>query len=165
MGEEQSGVDAIRTAFARISHGQCEAMLVGGAFNAERRDMLLLMEAGGVLSHGAFQPVFARRGESSGMILGSMAAFLHLETRASAEARGAKIHACIAGIASDQCRRDAHGQVAASLMAVIKKAGISDKMMATSSGACVAAEEKQAMDTVSPGAHLVAVGDFIGHGR
>ena len=41
MGEEQAGVDAIRTAHARIASGQSDLMLVGGAYNAERRDMLL----------------------------------------------------------------------------------------------------------------------------
>ena len=164
MGEEQCGVDAIRTAVARIAHGQCGAMLVGGAFNAERRDMLLLMEAGGMLSHGAFQPVLARKGAASGMILGSMAAFLHLETRSTAEARGATIFADIAAIATDQCRRDKAGQVAASLAGVMTKVGTASQLIATSSGAAVMAEELQAFAAVLPGVSAVASGDLVGHG-
>lgn len=169
MGEEQCGVDAIRTAHARISHGQCGAMLVGGAFNAERRDMLLLMEAGGMLGHGAFRPVMERGGEASGMILGSMAAFLHLETRRSAEARGAAILARVAAVAADQCRRDAPGQVAASLHAVMAKvidakAGHPPQLMTTSSGTAVAAEEQQAFAAMLPGVGALATGDHLGHG-
>src|SRR4029079_9959746 len=35
MGEEQAGVDAMRIALARITAGQSEIALVGGAYNAE----------------------------------------------------------------------------------------------------------------------------------
>jgi 3-oxoacyl-[acyl-carrier-protein] synthase II len=170
MGEEQSGVDAIRIAASRIAHGQCGAMLVGGAFNAERRDMLLLMEVGGFLAHGPFQPVMQRKGEAAGMHLGSMAAFLHLETAESARARGAFIHAKVAGVASDRARRAEAGQLSASLSGVIASAGtgIAGKagaLIATTSGAEPALhEEAKGFAAALPGVSPLCVGDLVGHG-
>ncbi len=59
MGEEQSGVDALRIAHARIASGQDDIFLVGGAYNAERPDVLLMCDMGGFLWK---QPVRARLG-------------------------------------------------------------------------------------------------------
>ena len=47
MGEEQSGVDALRIAHARIASGQTDIALVGGSANAERADVLMVCAAGG----------------------------------------------------------------------------------------------------------------------
>ena len=57
MGEESAGISAIATAFARIKAGQSTHTLVGGAFIAERPDILLLVE--GIRAHqtGPWQPV------------------------------------------------------------------------------------------------------------
>src|SRR5881396_969202 len=41
MGEEAAGVDAVRVALARIEAGQSDIALVGGAYNAERLDIIL----------------------------------------------------------------------------------------------------------------------------
>ena len=41
MGEEASGVDAVRIACARIADGSSDLVLVGGSYNAERPDVLL----------------------------------------------------------------------------------------------------------------------------
>ena len=46
MGEEASGVDAVRIALSPPRGGTGDIFLVGGAFNAEREDMLLLFEMG-----------------------------------------------------------------------------------------------------------------------
>src|SRR5476651_664851 len=46
MGEESSGVDAVRIALARIASGQSDIALVGGAHNGERTDLLTLYEFG-----------------------------------------------------------------------------------------------------------------------
>jgi 3-oxoacyl-[acyl-carrier-protein] synthase II len=165
MGEEQSGVDAIRIAASRIAHGQCGAMLVGGAFNAERRDMLLLMEVGGFLAHGPFQPVMQRKGEAAGMHLGSMAAFLHLESAESAKSRGAFIHARIAGVASDRARRAKPGELAASLSRAMASVGKAGAFIATTSGAEPALHEESAAFAASlPGVAPLCVGDLVGHG-
>src|SRR5688572_23010941 len=57
MGEEGSGISAIDTAFHRIKAGQSSHSLVGGAFVAERADILLLVE--GIRAHatGEWQPL------------------------------------------------------------------------------------------------------------
>src|SRR6202022_3021358 len=49
MGEEAAGADAVRIAVSRIAAGQSRLALVGGAHNAERKDLLLLYEFGGFL--------------------------------------------------------------------------------------------------------------------
>src|SRR6201981_2955879 len=42
MGEESAGIDAVRIALARITAGQSDIVLVGGAQNSERRDFLII---------------------------------------------------------------------------------------------------------------------------
>ena len=88
MGEESAGVDAIRIAHARIAAGQAEIFLVGGAYNAERPDVLLIYEMGGFLWKKAFRSVWERPAEGGGLIPGSAGAFLVLESRE--HARGAR---------------------------------------------------------------------------
>ena len=110
LGEEGAGGDAVRVTCARIEAGQSELALVGGACNAERPDLLLTDAMGGVgmLWHGdgAPPPVWARQDQGGGMVLGSVGAFLVIESRAHAEARGARILARIAGVQTDRCRRE-----------------------------------------------------------
>jgi len=101
-GEEMAGVAALEDAFRRIAAGSCEIALVGGALNAEREDLLLNMELCGALSHGPFAPVWDRGAQGGGMCLGSVGAFLVVERREHAEARGAKPYAAVRGIACDQ---------------------------------------------------------------
>ncbi len=105
LGEEVAGVDAVRIAHARIAAGQSEVTLVGGSHNATRWDVLMGFEQSAALLKGAWAPVWDR-GEG-GMMLGSMAAFLVLESREHAQARGAHAHARIAFIASARDRRRA----------------------------------------------------------
>ena len=114
MGEEASGVDAVRIALSRLIGGTGDIFLVGGAFNAEREDMLLLFELGGALLHGAYAPVWERAARGGGLALGSMAAFLVLEEKAHALARGAKPFARLAAVQSGRSRRNA-GDVAAAI--------------------------------------------------
>ena len=108
MGEEQAGADAVRIAAARLAEGSSRIALVGGAYSAARWDMLLLYHAGGLLRHqpdGApWAPVFSRE-DAPGAVTGTQAAFLVLETEASARARGAKGLARLGAIATGQARR------------------------------------------------------------
>src|SRR6478736_5184880 len=60
MGEEMAGIDAVRIAHARIGAGQSEIALVGGTFNSERPDMLLLFDFAGFVLKNKFSPVWAR---------------------------------------------------------------------------------------------------------
>ena len=81
MGEEASGTDAVRIACARIAAGQGDVFLVGGSFNAQRPDILMLHELGGMLWKQDYAPVWARQQAGGGMVLGSLGCFLVLESR------------------------------------------------------------------------------------
>lgn len=110
MGEESAGISAIETAFARIKAGQSTHTLVGGAFIAERSDILLLVEGIGAHQTDAFAPLWARDGSSGGgMILGTVGAFLVLESREHAEARGAHIYAVLDAVEGDRGNREDGG--------------------------------------------------------
>ncbi|KRE06202.1 3-oxoacyl-ACP synthase [Bosea sp. Root381] len=164
MGEEQSGVDAIRIAHARIASGQAETILVGGSYNAERRDMLLLFELGGYLRQGGFAPVFARD-DAPGLISGSASAFLVLESAERAAARGARAHARLGAVAAARSKRQP-GTVEAALRGLLAELGtVSAGALAISAATGVAgitAEEAAAIASL-PQARRVATGDLVGH--
>src|SRR5262245_46620631 len=67
MGEEAAGVDAVRIALARIEAGQSDIALVGGAYNGERRDLILLYAFGGLALKDGFAPVWERAAQGGGM--------------------------------------------------------------------------------------------------
>ncbi len=110
MGEEESGVEAVRVAHARIAAGQSELALVGGAYNAERWEVMLHFALGRRLARGEPKGVWER----SGMQLGTIGAFLVIEEKAHALRRGAKPFARIAAVATEHVRRTP-GAVAAAL--------------------------------------------------
>jgi 3-oxoacyl-[acyl-carrier-protein] synthase II len=89
MGEESSGVDALRVAHARIAAGQSDITLVGGAYHGTRWDMVLVFSLGEACLSGEFAPVWDRA-PKGGITLASMGAFLVLESRSHAEKRGAR---------------------------------------------------------------------------
>ena len=167
MGEESSGVDALRIGQARIASGQIDAILVGGSYNAERADVLLVHEMGGFYQKPDYRPVFERGGQGNGgFILGSAAAFLMLESAEHAKARGAKALARIAAVANDSPRRE-KGSVGATLKRLIGEAGISEKPDLVLSGATgvadIAEEEAAALRNTLPGVPVRATGDIVGH--
>ena len=122
MGEEAAGVDAARIALARIAAGQSDIALIGGSQNGERKDLLVLYEFGDFNLTGKFTPVWAR-GEKSGFALGSGGAFLVIESRAHAEARGAKPYARLTNVVADMARRKQPGEIAATLERLWSKVG------------------------------------------
>lgn len=164
MGEESSGIDAIRIAHARIASGQNDIFLVGGAYNAERPDVLLIYEMGGFLWKKAHRPVWERPAEGGGMILGSGACFLVMESREHAQARGAKPLAAIAGIASDRSRREP-GSVDRAIRAQIDAlGGKPDVVISGATGVKgVTDEEQGALLAAFPNAAIHATGDVTGH--
>lgn len=165
MGEEQAGVDAIRTAWARIAAGQADIILVGGAYNAERRDMLLLLELGGFLRSAEFAPVFTR-GDAPGMITGSAGAFLVLESAERAAARGARAHARLSQAGAHRSRRQP-GSVAKALDELLAGFGPlgPDALAISAATGCaeITDEEAAAIAKAAPGARRVATGDLVGH--
>jgi 3-oxoacyl-[acyl-carrier-protein] synthase II len=122
MGEEAAGVDAARIALARIAGGQSDIALIGGSQNGERKDLLVLYEFAGFNLKDRFAPVWAR-GKSAGFALGSAGAFLVIESKAHAQARGAKPYARLTNVVSDLARRDNPGEVTASLQKLWSKLG------------------------------------------
>src|ERR1700759_981452 len=114
MGEEAAGVDAARIALARIEAGQSDIALIGGSQNGERKDLLVLYEFGDFNLTGKFAPIWAR-GEKSVLALGSGGAFLVIESRAHAEARGAKPYARLTNVVADMTRRKQPGEIKVTL--------------------------------------------------
>ena len=162
MGEEQAGVDAIRIAHARIAAGQADTILVGGSYNAERRDMLLLFELGAAVLKGEPAATFQRKPGHDGMITGSVGAFLVLEAEDKARARDARIFARLGSVGSDRTRRKP-GDMTRSLLALGSGMTAALVVSAASGVASAAMEEKAALDVLAPSARLVAMGDLVGH--
>ena len=104
MGEEAAGFNAMRIAMARVAAGQSEIVLVGGGHNGERPDLLLIYETGGYALQGGFAPVFERAGRG-GMAIGSIGAFLVLESADHAVARGARALARLSRVMCYRARR------------------------------------------------------------
>lgn len=88
MGEESAGLDAARIAYERVAANQGDVFLVGAAFHAVRPEVLMIFEAYGLLHGTTVPPLWQRPVE--GVVLGSVGAFLVLEAREHAEARGAR---------------------------------------------------------------------------
>jgi 3-oxoacyl-[acyl-carrier-protein] synthase II len=105
MGEEVAGASAAEIAWRRIGAGQGDIFLVGGACSAERKDSVLNCALGGVLWSGDYLPVWERAEKGGGAMLGSAGAFLVMEAREHAEARGRKPYARLLEVHTDQSRR------------------------------------------------------------
>ena len=114
MGEEAAGVDAVRITLSRIAAGQSEIALVGGGYNADRPDLLMLYEFGGYNLKDEYKPVW-ERAPQGGFTLGSMGAFLVVEARGHAQARGAKPIARLSAAFSDRISRKQPAAVEAAL--------------------------------------------------
>jgi 3-oxoacyl-[acyl-carrier-protein] synthase II len=167
MGEESAGVDAVRIALSRITSGQSDIALVGGAHNGERPDLFMLYEFGGLNLKERYAPVW-ERGKTGGFALGSLGAFLVIETRAHAEARGAKPLARLTAVLSDRTKRGP-GTVTAGLARLWDK--LKDKIKAGqaavfsgATGAEPATSEERAFLTAHGDLAVRATGSYLGHG-
>lgn len=118
-GEEIAGASAVENAYRRITADQGDLFLVGGALNAERRDMLLGYELGRNLWSHPFRSVWQRADEGGGFVPGSAGAFLVLEAREHAEGRARKPYARLSGIVTDRSRRG-DGDATATLLGLAK---------------------------------------------
>ena len=165
MGEEAASVDAARIALARIASGQSDIALIGAAHNGERKDLLLLYEFANFNLKTKHTPVWAREADS-GFALGSAGAFLVLESRAHAEARGAKPFARLASVVADQARRKKPGQITGALSALWDQLGTQNGTRAVISGATGAepatSEEKQFL-AAHADTPIRATGTSFGH--
>ena len=165
MGEEAAGVDAARIALARIAAGQSDIALIGGSQNGERKDLLVLYEFGGFNLKDKYVPVWAR-GNNGGFALGSGGAFLVIESRAHAEARGAKPYARLTNVVADLARRTHSGEVTAALEGLWSKLGTLKEKGAIISGATgaePATSEERTFFGAHPGFAVRATGTMFGH--
>lgn len=167
MGEESCGVDAVRVALARIAAGQSDIALVGGSYNGERPDLLLLFEFAGFPLKDGFAPIW-ERGEKGGIALGSLGAFLVIEERGHAEARGAKPLARLSAVYSDRSKR-APGDIAAAMERQWDK--IKDRIdpghaaaLSGASGAVAATAGERTFLAAHPDLAVRATGTYLGHG-
>ena len=165
MGEEAAGVDAARIALARIAAGQSDIALIGGSQNGERKDLLVLYEFDDFNLKNKFAPVWAR-GENPGFALGSAGAFLVIESRTHAEARGAKPYARLTNVVADQARRKSPGEVTTTLDKLWSKLGKLDSTGAIITGATGAepvTSEELAFIRKHPDFAVRATGTAFGH--
>jgi len=166
MGEEGAGISAVQTAWSRIASGQSDIVLVGGASNGERSDMMLVFELGQNLLQGDYKPV-SNRLNGEGFITGSIGAFLVLESADHAKSRNAKAYAEIKNIVSDHTKRDT-GVVAKSLSGLLDSLEHNEKAPAILSGATgVAPDTCEELDLLAkryPDSIPCTYGSVTGHG-
>jgi 3-oxoacyl-[acyl-carrier-protein] synthase II len=155
----------VRIALARIAAGQSDIALVGGSQNGERKDLLVLYEFGDFNLKNKFAPVWARE-KNPGFALGSGGAFLVIESRAHAEARGAKPYARLTNVVADRTSRKNPGDVTATLKRLWSKLGKLDGKGAIITGATgaeqVTSEERAFLDAHRDFA-VRATGTMFGH--
>lgn len=168
MGEEGAGISAIETAHARIAAGQSTHCLVGGAFIAERFDMMMVIEALQSLGKSPDEPFWHNDGQANGMNLGTSGAFLVLESLEHAQARGAHIYARLDAVLADRGQR-ADGGMERRLTNLADGTGASATGADTVvfSGASglpdLSARERAFLETRFPTAPLRTIGALFGH--
>ena len=168
MGEEAAGIDAVRIAHARIAAGQSDIALVGGSYNGERPDLLMLYEFADLALKEKYAPVWERRNGKSGFALASLGAFLVIEAHGHAEKRGVRPLARLTSVVSDRATRvpGTVTQVLGRLWEVLRSR-IDESHTAVLSGATGAnpatAEEREFFNA-HPDLAVRATGSYLGHG-
>jgi 3-oxoacyl-[acyl-carrier-protein] synthase II len=165
MGEEEAGVDAARIALARIAAGQSDIALIGAAQNGERKDLLMLYEFGDFNLKDDYAPVFARNSKG-GFALGSGSAFLVIESKAHAQARGARPYARLTKVVADMSRRRNPGDVTASMQTLWAQLGpVHDDaaIITGATGAQPATSDEIAFLRAHPGHPIRATATPFGH--
>jgi 3-oxoacyl-[acyl-carrier-protein] synthase II len=165
MGEEAASVDAARIGLARIAAGQSDIVLIGGSQNGERKDLLVLYEFGDFNLKDKFAPVWARQ-QNAGFALGSAGAFVVIESKAHAIARGAKPFARLTQVVADQSQRQQPGDVKTTLDQLWSQLGKLEGNGAIITGATgaepVTSEERSFLEA-HPEFPVRATGTMFGH--
>ena len=169
MGEEAAGADALRIAHRRLAAGQGEIFLVGAAFAAARPEIQISYNAGGFLLRGGFADLWSR--PDAGICFGAAGAFLVLETRQSAAARGVAERAVLRGVESDRTDRRA-GDPAATARRQLDRLGVGapgpeTAVLSGASGAGAAggitAAERTFLEDRAAGAPVRGTAQAVGH--
>jgi len=160
-------VETVSSALSCIVSGQSEIALVGGAHNGERPDLLMLYEFGSLNLKDHYAPIW-ERGKRGGFALGSLGAFLVVEGRDYAEARGAKPLARLSAVLSDRSKRKS-GSVTTALGSLWDK--IKDKVksghaavLSGATGAEPATSEERAFLAAHDDIAVRATGSYLGNG-
>ncbi|MEW5424280.1 beta-ketoacyl-ACP synthase [Amorphus sp. 3PC139-8] len=173
MGEELGGATTLETAWRQIRAGQNDVFLVGGAYNAVRYDMVVFLAMSQGLWQGADVPdIWNRTGQQGGMVPGSMGAFLVLESRDHAEARGARIYARIEDVVTDRGARDGSERFQSRIERQLGRldAAAGDApiglLSATSGVPAALAAERTMLDRITADrtAYVRGTGTVLGHG-
>jgi len=168
MGEESAGIDAVRIAHARIGVGQSDIALVGGSYNGERPDLLMLYEFADLALKDKYAPVWQRGNGNGGFALASLGAFLVIEASEHAEKRGVKALGRLTSVVSDRASRKP-GTITQALERLWDsvKVGVDANHAAILSGA-TGANPATAEERVFLEAHrdlaVRATGSYLGHG-
>jgi 3-oxoacyl-[acyl-carrier-protein] synthase II len=112
-----------------------------------------------------YAPVWARRNHP-GFAIGSAGAFLVMESREHAEARGAKPYAKLTKVVADLAKRKQPGAVTQSLRAMWPQLGVSNDnamLITGATGAEPATSEERAFLGQHPGLAVRATGTTFGH--
>jgi 3-oxoacyl-[acyl-carrier-protein] synthase II len=141
--------------------------LIGGSQNGQRKDLLVLYEFGDFNLKDKFAPVW-ERGKKSGFALGSAGAFLVIESRAHAEARGAKPYARLTSVVADLAQRKQPGEVTKSLEGLWSRLGtLNGKdgfgLITGATGVEPVTSEERAFLNAHPGLAVRATGTMFGH--
>ena len=168
MGEESAGFDSVRIAHARIGAGQSDIALVGGSYNGERPDLLMLYEFAELALKNRFAPVWERRDGDSGFALASLGAFLVIEARDHAEKRGAKPLGRLVAVVSDRANRQP-GTITQTLSRLWDrlKSQVNTRhaaVLSGATGASPATAEERAFFEAHPDLAVRATGSYLGHG-
>ena len=169
MGEESAGADALRIAHRRLAADQGEIFLVGAAFASERPDVQISYNAGGVLLRGGFADLWSR--PDAGICFGAAGAFLVLELRESAAARGVAVRAVLRGVESDRTDRRT-GDPAETARRQLERLGAGPvgpdtAVLSGASGAGAAtgitAAERAMLEDLAAGAPVRGTAQAVGH--
>ncbi|MCE7026779.1 beta-ketoacyl-ACP synthase [Jiella avicenniae] len=166
MGEEAAGISALYSARARIASGQSEICLVGGAFSAERKDLILNFDLAELMLKDEWRPVFARSGDHQGIAIGSVGAFLVLESPEHAARRAARAYAKLVSATGDRGRRERERTERrfAELLADVSQAGDDILVLSGATGLGDLVDiERSVLAERLPNAPVRAYGTMLGH--
>ncbi|MDY8109927.1 beta-ketoacyl-ACP synthase [Fulvimarina sp. 2208YS6-2-32] len=164
MGEEAAGISAFYSTRSRIACGQSEIALVGGSFSAERRDLILNFDLAELMLRNEWSPVLSRRTGADGIAIGSVGAFLILESPDHAERRGANVYARLVSAVGDRGRRD-DGRLEKRFSDLLPAVDPADLLILSGASGLAdhAKVETEALDAAYPDAARIAYGSMLGH--
>jgi len=127
--------------------------------------LLILYEFGDFNLRYKFAPVWARQNKG-GFALGSAGAFLVIESKEHAQARGAKPYARLTNVVADLAQRKQPGAVKKSLETLWSKLGIlndNGNLISGATGVEPVTSEEKAFLAEHPGYAVRATGTMFGH--